>query len=46
MTEQEETFLVKMVRGGRVTVPVEVRERLDLKTGNFVRVKIKKVDGG
>lgn len=39
---EEETFLAKMVLGGRITVPYEVRERLGLKKGDFMKVKIRK----
>jgi len=39
---KEEEFLANICSGGRVTVPLAYRERLSLKQGNRVRIKIKK----
>lgn len=40
--KEEETFLGKMISGGRVTIPEKVREKLFLNYGNLVRIRIKK----
>ena len=38
----EETFLAKLCKGWRVTIYEQVRERLDLKEGDRLRVTIRK----
>ena len=38
----EETFLATLGQGGRVTVPYAVRERLGLKQGYFLRVRVRR----
>ena len=43
MTVEEAEFTVYVRKSGRVTVPKEVRDALDLKKGNLVKCKIKKV---
>ena len=40
--KEEEIFLGRIITGGRVTIPDEVREKLDLKHGNLVKIRIKK----
>ena len=40
--EKEEEFLAKICQGGRVTVPLTYRERLSLKPGTRVRIRIRK----
>lgn len=40
--EEEETFLVKVCTGWRVTIPLPGRERLGLKRGGLVRVTVRK----
>jgi len=42
--EEEEEFLANIGQGGRVTVPLAYRERLRLKHGTRVRIKIRKDD--
>lgn len=37
-----EEFLVKICQGGRVTVPLTLRDKLDLKQGERVRVTIQR----
>ena len=44
MEEKEESFVRKIVCGGRVTVPYEIREKLGLKRGDLVNLKIRKVE--
>ena len=39
---REEEFLAKVCQGGRVTVPLTLRDKLDLKQGALVRVTIQK----
>lgn len=39
---KEEEFLARICQGGRVTVPLTLRERLSLKQGAVVRVRIQK----
>ena len=39
---KEEEFLAKICQGGRVTVPLTLRERLSLNQGAVVRVRIQK----
>ena len=40
---EEVEFTVYVRRNGRVTVPKEVRDALDIKKGNLVKCKIAKV---
>ena len=40
----EETFLAKLCKGWRVTIYEPVRERLDLRVGELVRVTVRKDD--
>jgi len=44
LTVEEAEFTVYVRKSGRVTVPKEVRDALDLKKGNLVQCKIKKVN--
>ena len=37
-----ETFLARLCQGGRLTVPYAVRERLGLKRGDFLRVRVRR----
>jgi len=46
LTVEEAEFTVYVRKSGRVTVPKEVRDALDLKKGNLVKCKIKKVNKG
>ena len=39
--DREEEFLANICQGGRVTVPLAYRERLNLKQGTRVRIKIR-----
>lgn len=38
----EETFLAKLCKGWRVTIYEPVRERLDLRVGELLRVTVRK----
>ncbi|MBU0847714.1 AbrB/MazE/SpoVT family DNA-binding domain-containing protein [Patescibacteria group bacterium] len=40
--DREEEFLANICQGGRVTVPLAYRERLSLKQGTRVRIRIRK----
>ena len=42
--ENEETFLAKIGRGWRVTIPESVREWMGLKEGSIIRVRIVEQD--
>lgn len=42
LDEKEEIFVKKLVTGGRVTVPYEIREKLGLEKGDLLRLKISK----
>ena len=44
MPVEEIEFTVYVRRNGRVTVPKEVRDALDIEKGNLVKCKIKKVN--
>lgn len=44
LKEKEESFVKKMVAGGRVTIPYEIREKLGLEKGDLVNLKIRKVE--
>ena len=46
MSVEEVEFTVYVRRNGRVTVPKEVRDALDIKKGNLVKCKIKKMNRG
>ena len=46
MSVEEVEFTVYVRKSGRVTVPKEVRDALDIKKGNLVKCKIKKVNMG
>ena len=39
---KEDEFLANICQGGRVTIPLAYRERLKLKQGTPVRIKIRK----
>ena len=41
---EETEFTVYVRKSGRMTVPKEVRDALDIKKGNLVKCKIKKVN--
>lgn len=43
MTKQE-TFKRRVIGQGRVQIPCEVRELLDVKEGDFVKVTVAKVE--
>jgi len=38
--ETKETFLARVISGGRITIPEEVRELHGIKKGDLVRVSI------
>ena len=38
----DEAFLAKVVSGGRLTIPYEVREKLGIKPGDLVKIRIRK----
>ena len=46
LSVEEAEFTVYVRKSGRVTVPKEVRDALDIKKGNLVKCKIKKVAMG
>jgi AbrB family looped-hinge helix DNA binding protein len=46
LSVEEVEFTVYVRKSGRVTVPKEVRDALDIKKGNLVKCKIKKVNMG
>jgi AbrB family looped-hinge helix DNA binding protein len=46
LSVEEVEFTVYVRRNGRVTVPKEVRDALDIKKGNLVKCKIKKMNKG
>jgi len=41
---KEAEFTVYIRRNGRMTVPKEVRDALDIEAGNLVKCKIRKVE--
>jgi len=44
MTERKMGFVAKVMKGGKITIPHEIRKLLDIKTGDMVDVpEIKKV---
>ena len=46
LTVEEAEFTVYVRKSGRVTIPKEVRDALDIKKGNLVKCNIKKVNKG
>ena len=46
LSVEEVEFTVYVRRNGRVTVPKEVRDALDIRKGNLVKCKIKKMNRG
>ena len=45
MTEKKTEFVVYVRRDGRMTVPKEVRDALEIEEGHLVKCEIKKVKG-
>jgi len=41
-----ERFVAKVLKGGKVTIPVRVRELLGIRNGDYVRMEVIKVIGG
>ena len=41
-----ERFVAKVFRGGKVTIPVRVRELLGIRDGDYVRLEVIGVIGG
>jgi AbrB family looped-hinge helix DNA binding protein len=37
-------FIAKVINGGRITIPKDVREKLEIKDGTYVHVHILKLD--
>jgi AbrB family looped-hinge helix DNA binding protein len=35
---------VKVIKGGRVTIPQEIREVEDIKEGDYIKISIEKVE--
>ena len=46
LSGEEVEFTVYVRGGGRITIPMEVRDALDIKEGNLVKCKIQKVNRG
>ena len=38
MTERKRGFPAKVMKGGKITIPHEIRELLDIKTGDMVDI--------
>ena len=46
LSEKETEFTVYVRGGGRITIPMEVRDALGIKERNLVKCKIQKVNRG
>jgi AbrB family looped-hinge helix DNA binding protein len=44
--KRSEVFISQVIADGRITIPKNVRKRLGLKEGSYVRVEISKVEAG
>lgn len=42
MTEQQSAIL-KVIQGGRITIPTEIRELQKIQEGDFVKITIEKI---
>jgi AbrB family looped-hinge helix DNA binding protein len=43
MTQTQEIFIAQVISLGRITIPDKVRNVLDIKDGDYVRVTIEKI---
>jgi len=39
----EEVFVARVARYGRVTIPLRVRDVLDIKTGDYIRITVTEI---
>jgi len=44
MKESLEDFITRVMEGGRITIPKDVREKLEIKDGDYVHARIVKLD--
>lgn len=42
MAEPKRGFVAQVMKGGKITIPVEVRKLLDIETGEMVDVEVRK----
>jgi AbrB family looped-hinge helix DNA binding protein len=44
--ERKHSATLKVMEGGRITIPSEIRELENIRVGSFVKVTIEKIDTG
>ncbi len=44
MSERAKSFIAKVIKGGKVTIPVEIRELLGIERRDKVEMTVKKVE--
>ena len=43
MSEEEMPFIAEVIKGGRLTIPEEIRKLLRIEEGNYVLIRLKVV---
>lgn len=46
MSDKVKSFVARVLIGGKVTIPVEIREILGIEQGNLVDMTVRKVEKG
>ena len=44
MKQDSEDFIARVIDGGRITIPKDIREKLEIKNGNYIVARIVKLD--
>jgi len=44
LSERAKSFIARVARGGKITIPIEIRELLGIERGNKVEATVKKAE--